>query len=359
LITGSKGYLTRFQPKALSLPEKAPPVALARVQVNGKDTATYFSQKPIWNYQSTLLFDFAALSFNNATQNQYQYMLEGADKTWNPVTLNHTVTYAQLPAGNYTFLVKGSNSDGVWNPDAVSFSFRIEAPFYLKGWFIILVVLFVAGMVMAFYRYRLSQALQVERLRTRLATDLHDDVGATLSAISMYSDALQKQVDKPQLVNLLEKIGDDSREMVRTMSDLVWAINPDNDGGDKLVQRMENFAIDLCTSKEVMLQFESDPKVPAHTIGIETRRNIFLIFKEAINNVLKYADCTQLRVKIEMEGNHLLLSIADNGRGFDATQTFSGNGLKNMKTRAAEMKGSLSIESKPAMGSIVRLKCPI
>jgi len=359
LVMGSMGYLTRFYPSNLSKTADAPAMALARVQVNGRDTAIHFSKVPIWAYQSTILFEFAALSFNNAGQNQYQYMLKGADKSWNPVTNNPSVTYAQLPAGQYTFLVKGSNSDGVWNPEPVAFPFKVEAPFYLKGWFIALSALVIAGLVIGFYRYRLAQALRLERLRTRLATDLHDDVGATLSAISMYSDALKKQVDKPQLVNLLDKMGEDSREMVRTMGDLVWAINPKNDGGDKLVQRMENYATDLCASKELPLHFEKEPGLNALSIGIETRRNIFLIFKEALNNALKYSEADQMKVKILKESNKLMVTIYDNGKGFDTGKTFFGNGLNNMRTRAAEIHATFSIESSPSKGCTILLQCPL
>jgi two-component sensor histidine kinase len=359
ILSGSLGAITFFFPQLLLGKEPAPPVAISLVQVNGRDTSVQFDTPPLLPHQSTLSFSYAALSYGNASQNYYSYMLKGTDKDWNPATQNTTVTYAKLPAGKYTFMVKGSNSDGVWNPVPVIFSFRIEAPFYLKWWFILMAVFLLAISLVSFYRYRLMQALKVERLRTRLATDLHDDVGATLSAISMYSDALKKQVEKPQLVNLLEKMGEDSREMVRTMSDLVWAINPKNDGGDKLIQRMENYATDLCASKDVTLHFESDPNLPAHTFGIETRRNIFLIFKEALTNALKYAGGSQLQVKIGTEGNHFFLCIADNGKGFDAATISYGNGLKNMQTRAAEINGKLAIETSPENGCTIILRCTL
>jgi signal transduction histidine kinase len=306
------------------------------------------------------MFSYAALSFGNAAQNQYAYMLKGAEDTWSQAVHHTSVTFAKLPAGNYTFLVKGSNSDGVWNPEPVSFSFRIEAPFYLKAWFIALCIVAAGGAITAIYRYRLAQALRVEQLRTRLATDLHDDVGATLSAISMYSEALKKHVEQPQLAKLLGKIGDDSREMVRAMGDLVWAINPKNDGGDRLLQRMENFAADLCAVKGVTFSFQSDPKMNNLSIGIETRRNIFLIFKEAVNNALKYSGCTQLKVETFLEGSKLLLRVEDNGTGFDMSVHGNGNGLVNMQTRAAEIGGRLNILSPAAGGGCtIVLQCPL
>jgi signal transduction histidine kinase len=360
MVTGSPGVLTTFFPENLQAKEPAPPVALSAVQVNGRDTAVFFEKSPLLPYQSTLMFSYAALSFGNAAQNQYVYMLSGAEDKWSMPVHQTSVTFAKLPAGNYTFLVKGCNSDGVWNPEPVSFSFRIEAPFYLKAWFIALCVLAGAAAITAIYRYRLAQALRVEQLRTRLATDLHDDVGATLSAISMYSEALKKQVDQPQLAKLLGKIGDDSREMVRAMGDLVWAINPKNDGGDRLLQRMENFAADLCAVKGVTFSFQSDPKMNNLSIGIETRRNIFLIFKEAINNALKYSGCTQLNVQVFLEGNKLFMRVEDNGTGFDVSAQANGNGITNMHARAAEIGGRLNVLSPVAGGGCaINLQCPL
>ena len=360
MVTGSYGILTHFFPENLLAKEPAPPVALAMVQVNGRDTPIIFEKPLVLPHQSTLLFSYAALSFGNASQNQYTYLLKGVDKDWNQPIYSTTVTYAKLPAGDYSFQVKGSNSDGVWNPVPVSFSFRIEAPFYLKAWFLALCAMMVGVGIVAIYRYRLEQALRVERLRTRLATDLHDDVGATLSAISMYSESLKKQVNQPQLAKLLGKIGDDSREMVRAMGDLVWAINPGNDGGEKLLLRMENYATDLCAVKEITLHFQSDPKINTQSVGIETRRNIFLVYKEAINNALKYSGCTILNIQIFFEAGKFVLVVEDNGSGFDVSTHQQGNGLNNMQTRAAEIGGRLSINSSSEKrGCSVVLKCPL
>jgi ligand-binding sensor domain-containing protein len=359
IILGSSGYLTRFFPKALDQRTSVPPIVISKIEINGRDTALMNASPPKLGHQSTIMFEFAALNFANAEQNQYQYMLAGADKDWNKVTEQRTVTYAKLPPGRYTFLVKGSNSDGVWNPEPVSFSFSIATPVYMQGWFIGLVLLIAAGLIFAFYRYRLAQALRVERMRSRLATDLHDDVGATLSAISMYTEALKRQIDQPQLSNLLSKIGEDSRETVVNMGDLVWAINPKNDKGDKLVQRMENYATDLCAAKEVKLLFKKEGNFNDHSFGIEARRNIFLIFKEALNNALKYADASLITIKVNVVSGVFKLEVEDNGVGFDAAKIMPGNGLINMQTRAKEIKGNMMITSNPGNGCRIYLACPL
>jgi signal transduction histidine kinase len=184
-------------------------------------------------------------------------------------------------------------------------------------------------------------------------------VGATLSAISMYTEALKRQIDQPQLSNLLSKIGEDSRETVVNMGDLVWAINPKNDKGDKLVQRMENYATDLCAAKEVKLLFKKEGNFNDHSFGIEARRNIFLIFKEALNNALKYADASLITIKVNVVSGVFKLEVEDNGVGFDAAKIMPGNGLINMQTRAKEIKGNMMITSNPGNGCRIYLACPL
>ncbi len=225
--------------------------------------------------------------------------------------------------------------------------------------FVVLGLIVTGSAIYLFYRYRLQQALKIERLRTRLATDLHDDVGATLSAISMYADALKKQTTEPGMTNLLGKMGEDSREMVRTMSDLVWAINPRNDSGQKLIGRIENLALDLCAAAGVKLSFNNEFFESDEIFGIELRRNIFLIFKEAVNNALKYSGCSELTVTASLKEGRFTLEICDNGCGFDPLAVQQGNGLENMKLRAGELKGELSIQTSYGKGCCISLKCPV
>lgn len=359
LLIGHQGMMTRFNPAALTVNSKVPPVALEAIRVNGTNYIATQNEPARFPFRSTLQFDFAALSFDNAEQNQYSFKLEGADKDWSSPSPGQAVTYASLPPGSYTFLLKGSNCDGIWNPKPVTFSFVVMAPFYRQGWFVVLGLIVTGSAIYLFYRYRLQQALKIERLRTRLATDLHDDVGATLSAISMYADALKKQTTEPGMTNLLGKMGEDSREMVRTMSDLVWAINPRNDSGQKLIGRIENLALDLCAAAGVKLSFNNELFESDEIFGIELRRNIFLIFKEAVNNALKYSGCSELTVTASVKEGRFTLEICDNGCGFDPLAVQQGNGLENMKLRAGELKGELSIQTSYGKGCCISLKCPV
>ena len=359
MVSGFTGTITHFSPDGLELENTPPALAFARVQVNGRDTVTGVAGRLILPYQSTIQFDFAALSYGNAGQNSYRYKLEGTEKEWGPVTERRSVTYAQLQPGRFTFLVKGCNSDGVWNEQPLAFAFEVKAPFYLQWWFWAVAFLLAVAAVFLIYRNRFRQALKMERLRTRLATDLHDDVGATLSAISMYADALKKQVSQPQVSGLLGKIGEECRQTVRTMSDIVWAINPRNDSGMQLVQRMENLATDLCASAGIALVFTQKNAHVGHFPGIEVRRNIYLIFKEALNNALKYANCSTIRIEVEQKRNGFSLALCDDGTGFDPGAVLQGNGLGNMKERAKEVGGTLTIQAATGKGCTVQLWCPV
>ena len=211
------------------------------------------------------------------------------------------------------------------------------------------------------YRYRLQKAVEMEKLRTRIATDLHDDIGATLSSISMYSDVVKNAVKEklPHLEPVLNKMGENSREMVNSMSDIVWAINPENDEGGKLVQRMESYARDICALKNVQLHFEADERIKSITLPLQHRKNIYLIFKEALNNALKYAAANVVGITIGISGNNLSLKIKDDGKGFDDATVKKGNGLKNLHSRAAEIGGTITITTAEGSGTTITLCSPL
>ena len=357
ILLGGDGYITRFNPQQLRSNSFVPPVVITKVQVNGYDTALLPNVPFSLPYHSSIGFEFAALNFSNAEKNQYQYMLQGIDKQWVAANGQRNVLYGELPPGKYIFKVKGSNDDGVWNETPAQFAFTIPTPWYRSAWFIVPSLLLLAVLLYAAYRYRLRQALAMERMRTRIATDLHDDIGATLSSISMYSEAVKNQLkgQNPQLENVLHKMGESSREMVTSMSDIVWAISPGNDDGDKLIKRMESYAADLCAVRGMVLHFSADEKMAALQLPLEHRKNIYLIFKESVNNAVKYAEAKNIWVQLAMEGKKISLLVKDDGKGYDPATVRPGNGLKNLPLRATEIGGQLTITAEEGKGVEVRL----
>ncbi len=308
------------------------------------------------HFQDALEIDIASPALTNHEDCQLLYKLDGIDTAWKEMLQTSTVRYDQLAPGHYTFMAKTLEPDGVASSVA-SFQFQIVPPFYKTWWFLLLAAAAAFATVFLYFRLQLQKALAIEKMRTKLATDLHDDIGATLSSIAMYSEAVQKQVNPtlPHLQPVLQKMGDSSRTMVTAMSDIVWAINPANDAGDKLLQRMENYARDLCAMKEIPLSFTATDKFPAIKLSLEQRRNIYLIFKEALNNALKYAGANHIRIHFTEHGKAWQLEITDDGIGFDTSRLSTGNGLKNMEKRAKEIAGHLHIASKTGKGTSITL----
>jgi signal transduction histidine kinase len=255
------------------------------------------------------------------------------------------VTYARLPAGTYRFSVRAVNEDGQSSPVPATIDFRVLAPFWRQGWFVAtglaLVVLAAAGT----YRFRMRRLIELERLRTRIASDLHDDMGATLSQIAILGEVARARAGAvdPGVEEPLARISTLSRESVDAMSDIVWAIDPHKDRMENLAQRMRRHASDVLPPLGIPFTFDvADEHV---TLGADVRREVFLAFKESLNNAIKHADCRSVSVALRAEASSLVLTVADDGRGFDPACVTPGHGLGSLRRRAESLGGSLHVES--------------
>lgn len=227
--------------------------------------------------------------------------------------------------------------------------------------FIVLILLVLIG-TLAIYRYRTIQRVrrlvEMEKLRNNIARDLHDDMGSALSSIKLMSKvALQRVSDKSDLVKSnLEKIHENSNNILESMSDIVWAINPANDSFEKTIFRMKEFAADILEPQDIRYEFRLTDDLDSITMNLKERKDFFLFFKEAVNNAAKYSHCARVMVDLWRNDGLLTLQVSDDGVGFDTCSNSSGNGLKNMKQRAGEMNGEFSINSEPGKGTRVILK---
>ena len=224
----------------------------------------------------------------------------------------------------------------------------------LKKYLLAGLALFAILSFFIYRNYRIRQNLKLQRLRNKIASDLHDDVGSTLSSISIFSQMAQQQ--SKEVIPLLETIEESSRKMLDAMADIVWAINPENDQFEKIVLRMRSFAYELLGAKKIDFEFIADEDVTQMKLPMDVRKNLYLIFKEATNNMVKYSSANKAFFTIKEEKNNLTMTIRDNGRGFDTSRTTKGNGLKNMKRRAEEIRASLLIDSKQGTGTLIQLK---
>ena len=212
-----------------------------------------------------------------------------------------------------------------------------------------------------FYRFRVAQLLKLERVRTRIATDLHDDIGANLTRISVLSEVARQQDgdgDSP-VSGSLQAIAEIARESVASMSDIVWAINPQHDGLIDLTRKMRRHAEEVFMLRGIELKFIAPDPAPDLKLGVDVRRNLYLVFKEAVNNAARHSDCARAEIELRVEGAWLRLTVSDNGRGFDPAARTEGNGLLSMRRRAADLGGELSLESQIGASSRVRLTIPL
>jgi signal transduction histidine kinase len=344
--------------------------------------------------RNNLQIDFFGLDFRPGESLRYQFMLEGADSAWSAASEQRTVTYANLKPGSYRFLVRAVNADGVVSERPAIVSFKILPPIWLRWWFLALVSLLTLGLLYSFYRYRMERLREVNaalaeakraeedlgkareerltelaRVRTRIATDLHDDIGASLTQIAILSEVARQQSMQGNGTPLepLKSIVNVSNELVETMSDIVWAINPQKDHLQDLIQRMRRFASDLLSTKGVTFDFNVPTFAPEIPLGTNARREVFLIFKESLNNIVKHSGATNVDISFSISPSHLTLNIKDNGSGFAveniAPSLFAndrgGNGIFSMRKRAGEMNGECSITSAVGKGTVVHLQLPL
>jgi len=226
-----------------------------------------------------------------------------------------------------------------------------------------MIILAAAFFLYRLYNYRIEHILAIERIRERIASDFHDDIGSALSSISIFSEVADKQLEQnaspEQTREIVSHISFHSRAMLEAMDDIIWAVNPQNDHFNDLAVRMREFAIPLLEARNIHFDIDIQEDVLNTRINMEARKNIFMIFKECINNILKHAGCEAMKVTINKLNNQLELIITDNGKGFDVNAPHSRNGLKNMQRRAAEIKGKIQVISQPGNGTVTKLRVNI
>jgi signal transduction histidine kinase len=275
------------------------------------------------------------------------------------------VNFANLAPGRYQFLVRAVNADGVASQTPARFSFTILPPFWRRWWFLTLAATLVGLAGYALHRYRVARLIELERMRTRIATDLHDDIGAGLSQIAILSEVSRQRLGKVQngVNESLARIANTSRDLLDSMSDIVWAINPRRDRVSDLAQRLREFAGDVFTSREIEFSFRTPASGLEIRLDADVRRQLYLIFKEAVNNAARHSRCTQAEIEFEVAQDRLLLDVRDNGRGFDpngdGATSRNGNGLVSMRERARALGGEIEINSQPNLGTAIKLNLPL
>ena len=312
--------------------------------------------------QNVIAFEFAAISFIGRNTDQYFYQLKGIDRDWISAGTRRSVTYANLASGKYTFNVRSKNADGVDSKHTTSVEFTIHPAWWRTWWAWLVWICSAIAVVYVAYAYRKRNREAVSTMRKKIASDLHDDIGSTLNSISVYSEIASKQMETnaENTRSLLEKMGIASRNMIDTMNDIVWAVNPKNDYFENILSRMQYFAAELLSGKDILFHFTVDEKTKNIRLSMGKRKNVYLIFKESVTNAYKYSHGKTVTVSIGLQLGDLVMSIVDDGDGFEIKdRTGAGNGLKNMKARAKEINARLEISGVLMQGTRIELRVPV
>lgn len=363
LYFGTRGKLNFFRPEMMRRNTRVPPVIITGYSILGKhmpSLRTHGGQDIIHlSYEKNMVtFHFTALNFTNPELNQYAYMLEGFDHDWISAGNRQSATYTNLNGGKYTFRVQGANNDHLWNRKGASALVIVHPPFWQTWWFYLACILMILTILYSFYRIRVSQILRLHTIRHRISRDLHDDVGSTLSSIHMIS---KMALDNPEQKNspvVLETISSASHQAMGLMQDIVWSINPENDHMEMVLIRMRQYASEVLEAVNIEVQFKVDEHCRQISLPLETRKDIYLIFKEAINNLAKYSGAQMATIHLYNSKDWLHLKIKDDGRGFKVEEVDMGNGLRNMQFRASQLRGKIHIETHPGKGTLIHLMLP-
>ena len=294
---------------------------------------------------------------------RYEYRLVGNNDRWSTPTDQRTVHYASLSPGRYRFEVRAVATDSGLRSSPATVAFVIPPPVWLRWWFLTLAGLIVALALYGVHRRRVAHLVEVERVRTRIATDLHDDLGANLSRVAILSEVVKQRIGQTddQSVSLLTEIADSSRSLIGSLRDLVWAIDPGAGSAGELDTRVRQIAGTLLDPKSVAWTFRGGDADSRLALNAEQRRHVILFFKEAINNAARYADASRIDLSIEQTRAGLVCRISDNGCGFDVSTASGqgGRGLRNMRTRASALGGRLEVLSTPDAGTALTLTVPL
>jgi ligand-binding sensor domain-containing protein/signal transduction histidine kinase len=307
---------------------------------------------------SEIEFQFATLSYRAPERNKMRYQLTGVDPDWMDADASHSAVYKGIGPGRYEFRVMAADCDGNWNHRGATIGFILLPRFWQTWWWRTLCVATAMSVVGLVVRYNTNKNLQrkldllerqnaVQRERTRIAQDMHDDLGARLTEILFLSDVVADESRKPgEMRGHVHRISTAARELVRNLDVIVWALNPKNDSLDNFALYVIEYVENFLSPTGIRCRLDVPDELPAVPISSEVRHNLFLVIKEALNNIAKHSCASEVWFRLRFEKQQLAISIEDNGKGFNSGKTNAlGNGLVNMEKRMQSIGGCFEIQS--------------
>jgi signal transduction histidine kinase/streptogramin lyase len=371
--------LVFVNPASLKLNTNPPPVVIESVFVeNQKKTANDFpGQLPrevvVSPGADNLEIQYASLNLSAPDKTRFRYRMADSPSTkWTEAGANRTVRYPKLPAGAYQFEVTACNEDGVWNPAGATIAITVLPPFWRKPWFIGMVaaclLVLIVGIVHYFSTQRLQRQLEglrqqqaLEKERSRIARDIHDQLGASLTQVSLLSEMVESDKNAPEGVEAhARQIAQTARETSHALDEIVWTVNPSNDTVDGLINYICKYAQDYFAVAGLRYRLDVPEQLPGNSISPEVRHNVFLAAKEAVTNVVRHARATEVWLRLHLGAESFTIELQDNGRGLAGMEEkLSRNGLRNMHKRMEDIGGSFAITPAPGGGALVRLTVPL
>lgn len=330
----------------------------------------------------SLEIQFAALNFSAPERIRFRHRLDGFDPDWVDGGEVRSVNYGRLPYGSYTFRVQAGNAEA-WFDSVAAVKFMIPTPFWRTGWalgiYVVAVIVLVAGAARMAFNRRLRRRLAVladqqamERERMRIAQDMHDEIGSKLTKISFMSErAIGELEGQKSVATKLDSIAHTSRDLLQSLDEIVWAVNPHNDTLEHLAAYLGHYATEYLQNTSVDCELHIPQALPHHPLAAEIRHNLFLAFEESLNNALKHGKASRIRVRMQTDAKRFEIRIEDNGCGFDAASTVAasripslqtkrgGNGLRNIQQRLSVVGGRCEIQSESGQGTVVILSVPL
>jgi signal transduction histidine kinase len=343
-----------------------PPVLVEEVRVDGKPIVSEGSLR-LEPGRRVVEFHYTAPSLAAPTKVRFRYRLDGVDTGWRDAEASRSAMYSLTSPGEYRFRVIACNNDGVWNLDGAMVGLVIAPYFWQTRWFGVLapltLFLVVGGAIRSLERRQVRRKLEqiemqqmVEKERARIARDIHDELGASLTEIGLLSEFAQRDTAPADRVKAdIQQIAGKARGCTRALDEIVWAVNPRNDTLDGFVTYACAYAQEHLRLAGIRCRLEAAMPMPSRSLRADLRHHLFLAFKEALNNVVKHAQASEVDLKMFVEGNRLAVLISDDGRGFDPAAASCGDGLANMKERLESAGGAFQCESRPGSGTRIRL----
>jgi signal transduction histidine kinase/ligand-binding sensor domain-containing protein len=315
---------------------------------------------------------YTALNFSAPQAVRFRYRLEGHETGWTDAGDLRVAHYADLAPGQYQFHVIACNEDGTWNTNGAVLDIVVLPQFWQTSAFRITVILLALGAIVGTVRYVSTQKLHrqvqllkqreaLEHERARIARDLHDQLGANLTQVSLLGEMAEADKNAPEEIEShAQQICETARETTRALDEIVWAINPANDTLEGVANYCIKYAQEFFALAGVRCRVDAPARLPDVPIAPDVRHNVFLAFKESVNNVIKHAQAGEAHVGLRLTARHFIVEIADNGKGFSAAdEKQHRNGLRNMRKRMADIGGNFEIGPAPEKGTLVRLTVPI